>query len=154
MYIYTFLLRITDTVTYNIDICSWVTLYVGDGGIAPLFLTSALDIGELSASRPSRFTPGTRWIGGWVGPRDGLGDLEKRKFLTQPGPELRPLGRPVRSQSLYRLSYPDFLGRYREEAIFLPLPGTLVYSLYPLSYTGSQDMVKNYKQRERKPQTN
>jgi len=37
-------------------------------------LTSALDGGEWSASRPGRFTPrerarGTYWIGGWVGPR-------------------------------------------------------------------------------------
>jgi hypothetical protein len=37
--------------------------------------------------------------------RAGLDDLEKRKFLTLPGHELRPLGRPARSQSLYRLSY-------------------------------------------------
>jgi hypothetical protein len=46
---------------------------------------------------------GTRWIGGWVGPRTGLDDVEKRKFLPLPGLELRPLGR---SQQLYRLSYP------------------------------------------------
>jgi hypothetical protein len=42
---------------------------------------------------PSRFTPGTHWIGGWVVPRAGLDDVEKRKFLTLPGLELRPLGR-------------------------------------------------------------
>jgi hypothetical protein len=41
-----------------------------------------------------------------VGPRAGLYDMEKRKFLTLPGLELRPLGRPARSQSLYRLRYP------------------------------------------------
>jgi hypothetical protein len=41
-----------------------------------------------------------------VGPRAGPGDVEKRKFLTLPGLELRPLGRPARSQSLYRLSHP------------------------------------------------
>jgi hypothetical protein len=33
--------------------------------------------------------------------------VKKRKFLTLPGLELRPLGRPARSQSLYRLRYPD-----------------------------------------------
>jgi hypothetical protein len=38
-----------------------------------------------------------------VGPRGGLEDVEKRKFLTLSGLELRPLGRPARSQSLYRL---------------------------------------------------
>jgi hypothetical protein len=47
------------------------------GGIAPPFLTSALDGGEWSASRPGSFTtgersPDTHWIGGWVDPRDGL----------------------------------------------------------------------------------
>jgi hypothetical protein len=73
------------------------------------FLTSALAGGEWSASRPGRFTPeetapGTHWIGGWVDPRAGLDDVEKRKFLTLPGLDLRPLGRPARSQSLYRLS--------------------------------------------------
>jgi hypothetical protein len=38
-----------------------------------VFLTSALDGGQWSASRHCRFTleertPGTHWIGGWVGP--------------------------------------------------------------------------------------
>jgi hypothetical protein len=41
-----------------------------------------------------------------VDPRAGLDDVEKRKFLTLPAFGLRPLGRPARSQSLYRLSYP------------------------------------------------
>jgi hypothetical protein len=44
-----------------------------------------------------------------VGPRGGLDDVEKRKFLTLPGLELRPFGCPVHSQSLYRLSYPSSL---------------------------------------------
>jgi hypothetical protein len=67
-----------------------------------IFLASALDGGEWSTSRPGRFTPGerapgTHCIGGWVDLRAGLDDLEKRKFLTPLGLELRPLGRPVRS---------------------------------------------------------
>jgi hypothetical protein len=50
-----------------------------------VFLTLALVGGEWSASRPGRFTPeervsGTHWIRGWVGPRAGLGNMEKRKF--------------------------------------------------------------------------
>jgi hypothetical protein len=66
-----------------------------------IFLTSALVRGEWSTSRPGRFTfeeraPGTHWIGGWVGFRAGLDNLEKRKFLTLPGLELQPLGRPAR----------------------------------------------------------
>jgi hypothetical protein len=55
------------------------------------FLTSAV-VGEWSASRPDRFTPGTHWIGGWVDPRAGLDDVEK-ELLTLPGFELRRLGR-------------------------------------------------------------
>jgi hypothetical protein len=40
-----------------------------------------------------------------VGPRAALDDVEKRKFLALPGLELRPLGRPARNQSLYRVRY-------------------------------------------------
>jgi hypothetical protein len=73
-------------------------------------LTSTPAGDEWLASRPGPFipgerVPGTHWIGGWVDPSTGLYDVEKRK-LTLPGPELRPLGRPARSQSLYRLRYP------------------------------------------------
>jgi hypothetical protein len=55
-----------------------------------IFLTSALAGSEWSAARPGRFThrekaPGTHWVGGWVDPRAGLDDLEKRKLLTLPG---------------------------------------------------------------------
>jgi hypothetical protein len=67
-----------------------------------IFLTSALAGRKWSASRPGRFTagerhPSTHWIGGWVDPRAGLEDVEKRKFLTLPGLELKPLGRPALS---------------------------------------------------------
>jgi hypothetical protein len=72
----------------------------------PIFLISALAGGEGSAScqaalPPWKGTPCTHWIGGWVDPRAGLDDAEKRKFFTLPGLELRPLGRPACSQSLY-----------------------------------------------------
>jgi hypothetical protein len=77
--------------------------------ISTFSLTSALAGGEWSASRPGRFTPGTHSIGGWVDPRAGLDDVEKRKFLILLGLELRPLGRPASSQSLYRLGYPGGL---------------------------------------------
>jgi hypothetical protein len=40
-------------------------------------------------------------IGGWVGSRTGKDHEENRKILPLPGLELRPLGRPPRSQSLY-----------------------------------------------------
>jgi hypothetical protein len=75
-----------------------------------IFLTSALVGDEWSVTRPSRFTPGerapgTHWIRCWVGLRAGLDDMEKRKFLHPPELKLRPLGRPARSQPLYRLPY-------------------------------------------------
>jgi hypothetical protein len=56
--------------------------------------------GQLHA--PAALPPGIHWID----PRAGLDDVEKRKFLTLPGLELQPLGRPARSLSLYRLRYP------------------------------------------------
>jgi hypothetical protein len=57
-------------------------------------LTSALDGGEWSASRPGHFTPkaralGTHWIGGWVGPRAILDAVVKRK-IPNPHQELNP----------------------------------------------------------------
>jgi hypothetical protein len=79
--------------------------YGGVGVYIHIFLISALAGGALSASRRCQFTLGeralsTHWIGGWVGPRAGLDDVEERKFLTLLG-----LGRPTRSQSLCRLRY-------------------------------------------------
>jgi hypothetical protein len=79
-----------------------------------VFFTTALVGGEWSASRPGRFTPGertpgTHWIGGWVDPRAGLDDVEKRTLLNLLGLELRPLGCPAGSYSLYRLRYPGSL---------------------------------------------
>jgi hypothetical protein len=47
-----------------------------------------------------------------MGPRAGLDDVEKRKFLTLPELKLRPLGRPARSQSPYRVRY---LGSHWQE---------------------------------------
>jgi hypothetical protein len=50
-------------------------------------LSSALNGGEWPATRPYSFTPGTHSIGGWVGPRAGLDEVQERKFLTLPGLE-------------------------------------------------------------------
>jgi hypothetical protein len=52
---------------------------------------------------------GIHGIGGWVGPGAGQDDMKKRKFLALSGLEIRPLSRPARSQSLYRLRYRDSL---------------------------------------------
>jgi hypothetical protein len=59
---------------------------------------------QVSWVLPLGKVPGTHWVGD---PSAGLVDLEKRKFLTLLGLELRPLGPPAHSQSLYRLPYPS-----------------------------------------------
>jgi hypothetical protein len=69
---------------------SFATLHGGRWGgrySSYSFLTSALDGGEWSASRPGRDlppgerTPGTHWIGGWVGLRACLDAGARRKIL-------------------------------------------------------------------------
>jgi hypothetical protein len=54
---------------------------------------------------PRGKSPNIHWIGGWIDPRAGLDNVEKRKFLTLSGLKLRLLSHPARSQSLYRLCY-------------------------------------------------
>jgi hypothetical protein len=73
------------------------------------YLTSALDGGKWSASRPGRAltpterTPGTHWIGGWVGLRTSLDAGARRKILCpRRGSNL---DHPARSQIMYCLSY-------------------------------------------------
>jgi hypothetical protein len=68
------------------------------------FLTPALYGGERSASRPGRLTPterapDTHWRGGWVGPRDGLNAVVKRKIPYPAG--TRTPNHPARSPALY-----------------------------------------------------
>jgi hypothetical protein len=74
------------------------------------FLKSALVGGKWSASGtclsyPGERAPSIHGIGDWVEPIAGLDDVEKIKFLTLPELKLRLFGRPIRSQSLYRLRY-------------------------------------------------
>jgi hypothetical protein len=82
---------------------------------------------------PSALPLGTHRIGGWVDPRGGLDDVEKRIFLTLQGLELQPLGRPARSQSLYWLRYP---GSRQVIKVWLWNSKTLLYFMvitFPLS---------------------
>jgi hypothetical protein len=64
--------------------------YGGSGGVAPSFLTSAVDGGDWSASRPGEGALSIHLIGGWVGPRASLDAVGKRKILhcqeSNPGP--------------------------------------------------------------------
>jgi hypothetical protein len=87
---------------------------LGSGGIAPQFLTSALDA-EWSASRPDCFTPGerapgTHWIGGWVDPRAGFDAVEKTKILHSR--EWNP-GRPARRITDLAIPTPLFFPTWR-----------------------------------------
>jgi hypothetical protein len=72
------------------------------------FLTSALDGGThpqhhaLAVLCPGERTPGTHWTGSWLGPTAGL-DAEATRLCLCRG--LNP-SHPVRSQTLYWLSYP------------------------------------------------
>jgi hypothetical protein len=64
-------------------------MYWESEGIAPQFLTSALDGSELSASCFDDFIlgenyAGTPWIGASLGPRIGLDAVAKRKHHVKP----------------------------------------------------------------------
>jgi hypothetical protein len=62
---------------------------------------------RLGRAIPREGTPGTHWIGDWVGPRTGLDtDTTGKSLSPLPGIERRNPGRPVRSQILYWLIYP------------------------------------------------
>jgi hypothetical protein len=82
-----------------------IQIHVGEWRYSSIFLPSALDGGEWSASRPYRINRGekaplTHRIGGWADPRAGLQALEKRKNLCC---RESKLDRPARGPSLYRL---------------------------------------------------
>jgi hypothetical protein len=84
----------------------------GRGGIAPTHSWPRHQMG-VSGQRhapaalcPGERTPDTPWTGGWVGPRAGLDtEVGGKNPLPLSGIEPRSPGRPVRSQTLYWLSY-------------------------------------------------
>jgi hypothetical protein len=65
-----------------------------------------------------------------MGPRAGLKDVENLTFLTIQGLELQSLGRPARSESLYRLRYRGSLPQPTTQhapvvcRVWLRIPGT------------------------------
>jgi hypothetical protein len=98
------------------------------------FSTSALDGGDWSASRPGRVLPPGKAFpvpigqeAGWASEPVWTLRLEE-KCIALPGIELRSPGRPVRSQTLYWLSYPDSLFISVERKMFTMIVGT------PLNY--------------------
>jgi hypothetical protein len=79
------------------------------------FTASALEGGGWSASRPGRFTPGTHCIlqeTRWSPEPVWTQRLQEKSSLPPPGIEPRSPGRPVRSQTLYWLSYPGSMHIY------------------------------------------
>jgi hypothetical protein len=79
--------RYTDLYILNLDTSWWMVSFTA----WPLY----------PRGKSARYPLDMRLVNPWI----GLDDVEKRKFLTIPGIELRPLGRPTRSQELYRLRY-------------------------------------------------
>jgi hypothetical protein len=70
-----------------------------------------------AALPPEETACGAHLIGGWVDPRAGLDDVEKRKFLTLPGLELRTsVFQPVASRytdyALEESKYGSFINFY------------------------------------------
>jgi hypothetical protein len=76
-------------------------------------------------------TPGTHWIGGWVYPRAGVDDVEKRTFLTYRDSNSDPsVVQPVASRcTVYAAPAPDLHTRHsffasqtrRNESNIIPL---------------------------------
>jgi hypothetical protein len=82
-----------------------------------------------------------------VSPRTGLDDVEKRKILPLPGLELRPIGRPVCSQPLYRLRYLVFCLQHINLQIWLmeEIPKNWRKSMISLPYKGDLTEYHNYR---------
>jgi hypothetical protein len=98
-------------------------------------LTSALDGGEWSASRPGRFIHregalGTYWIGDWVGPRAVLDVVVKKKIPSprQESNSRTPIFQPVAQR------YTDWA---ITALISLSFSNKILYRLFffPMSYT-------------------
>jgi hypothetical protein len=86
------------------------------------YSSTILDLGN-RWMRVVKFTPGplnpgdratgTQWIGGWVGHTAGL-DLMEEREISFPCRKSKP-GRPFRSLSLYRRSYPGSYYAYNRK---------------------------------------
>jgi hypothetical protein len=91
---------------------------MGNGVIAPLFFTSVLDVGDWSASLPSRFTPG---IESPVPIGEEAGQAPEPVWtLWRRGKYLQLLGIEPRTSSLQPVSIPTALA-FPNEYIFLKI---------------------------------
>ena len=78
--------KVKCTLVKALRLCTGGTVHRGSRSIVLLFLTTALEGFEGSASRPGRSLPrerpGTHCTGGWVGPRTGLDRCGKSRPPT------------------------------------------------------------------------
>jgi hypothetical protein len=65
---------------------------------------------------PRERVHGTQWIGGWVGPRAGLDDVENRKYWILPGHELQALEDSERDKAYSRhCIYEKYITKFQSE---------------------------------------
>jgi hypothetical protein len=91
--------------------------------------------GQLKATAPGKEPPVPIGYEAEWAPEPVLDDVERRKIFPLPGLEVRSLGRPARSQSLYRLRYP---GSYIRTYIY-------IYKIDPATevlYVGGRIILK------------
>jgi hypothetical protein len=97
---------------------------MGEWWYSSIFLTSALDGGEWSASHPCRFIPmeiasSTHCIGLWMGSRTRLNATEKETFLPLLGIEPQFLSHPLCSIAAIPSELSWFSCIYLQEVMFV-----------------------------------
>jgi hypothetical protein len=79
-----------------------------------------------------------------AGPQSRSGRRSKRKFLSLPGLELRPFGRPARSQSVYRLSCPGSVRKVHILIIFHEQTKQLLPKQLPDYHRGARFFCEHF----------
>jgi hypothetical protein len=103
--------------------------------------------GQLHA--PAVFNPGerahgTHWIGGWVDPRAGQDDLEKKKLLTLSGLELRILSLPAQASRYTDYVTPALLMLLVSSKYLLIYTFILYICFYPIGDTGCGSWLRHF----------
>jgi hypothetical protein len=122
--------------------------------------TCLLDRGEWSASRPGRFTPkegspGTHWIGGWVGPRAALDAVVKRKIPSprQESNPTTPIVQPVAQRytnwAITALYLPHYTvktcGQCQLPSMVLHRSNTRIVGSNPVRGTDVRGCIQNFR---------
>jgi hypothetical protein len=93
---------------------------------------------------PGERAPGTHWIGGWVDPRAYLDLVENRKFLTLPGLQLRPRGRPARKPVAITTELSRLLGKAVFDNIWTSLFVSCVWLLRTFLFKYTEWWIEFY----------